>query len=373
MNETVRALILTPDFPPAPGGIQLLVYRLATNFEAVESRVIALGGEGAATFDAASDLDVKRVSRKGAARNRLAVVQLNLVGVRQGVDFRPDVVLSGHVVTAPAAGLLRAAGRGRVVQYLHADEFRTRPGLVRRAVGRADAVVAVSRHTRDMALEAGCAPERLHVIPPGVDLPGATVAERSDRPTVVTVARLVESYKGHDVMVRAMRLVREQVPEARWAVVGDGPLRPGLEELARSEAVEDAVEFVGAVSNEERDAWYDRAHVFAMPSRLPESGVGGEGFGIVYLEAGAHGLPSVGGNVAGARDAVVDGETGLLVDPTDPEAVATALATLLRDPDRAAEIGASARRHAESHAWPRIAARVEDLFRTVTSAAHAGA
>ena len=363
----MRTLILTPDFPPAPGGIQLLVYRVATNFEAVESRIVALGVDGAAAFDAESDLDVRRVASKGARRNRLAVARLNAAGIRQGIAFRPHVVLSGHVVTAPAAAMLRAAGRGRIVQYLHGDEFRTRPGLVRRAVARADAVVAVSRHTRDMAMEVGCTPDRLHIIPPGVDLPGETVAERSDRPTVVTVARLVESYKGHDVMIRAMRIVRERVPGARWVVVGDGPLRPGLEDLARQEAVDDAIEFVGPASDRERDEWYDRAHVFAMPSRLPEAGVGGEGFGIVYLEAGAHDLPSVGGNVAGARDAVVDGTTGILVDPTDPTALAAALCDLLLDRDRAAAMGAAARRHAESHAWPRIAAQLEGLFRDLVS------
>ena len=154
-------------------------------------------------------------------------------------------------------------------------------------------------------------------------------------------------------------------------VVGDGPLRPELEDLARHEGVDDAIEFVGAASNRERDEWYDRAHVFAMPSRLPEAGVGGEGFGIVYLEAGAHDLPSVAGNVAGARDAVVDAETGILVDPTDPEALAAALCDLLLDRDRAAAMGAAARRHAESHAWPRIAAQVEGLFRDVMPASGA--
>jgi phosphatidylinositol alpha-1,6-mannosyltransferase len=368
VTQSVRALILTPDFPPAPGGIQLLVYRLATNFEAVESRIVTLGGDGAASFDAESDLDLKRVARKGARRNKLAVARLNAAGVRQGIGFQPDIVLSGHVVTAPAAALLRALGRGRIVQYLHADEFRTRPGLVRRAVARADAVVAVSRHTRDMAVGVGCAPDRLHIIPPGVDLPAGKVAERSDRPTIVTVARLVESYKGHDVMIRALRIVLERVPGARWVVVGDGPLRPELEDLARHEAVDDAIEFVGAASDRERDEWYDRAHVFAMPSRLPEPGLGGEGFGIVYLEAGAHHLPSVGGDVAGTRDAVVDSKTGILVDPTDHRAVAAALCDLLLDRDRAAALGAAARRHAESHAWPRIATRVEDLFRNVMSA-----
>lgn len=357
------ALVLTPDFPPAPGGIQLLVHRLVVNFEAVESRVVALGGQGAAEFDAAGGIDVTRVAAKGTRRNRLAVARLDLAGVRQGLARRPDVVISAHVVTAPAAALLRAARGVPFLQYLHADELRTRPALARRALARADAVVTVSRHTREMALGADCPPARIEVIPPGVDLPAAAVRRPDERPTILTVARLVERYKGHDTMIRALRLVRERVPDVRWAVVGDGPLRPELEAQAQQEGVADAVVFAGSISDRERDAWYERARVFAMPSRLPPGGLGGEGFGIVYLEAAAHGLPSIAGDVAGARDAVVGGETGVLLDPTDPEALAAAASELLLDPDRAAEMGVAARAHAELHAWPRIAARVEAILR----------
>ncbi len=360
----MRALIITPDFPPAPGGIQLLIHRLATGFSDLEARVVALGVEGDAEFDATCAVPVGRVAGKSSGRNRLAVARLNAAGLRAGLGRRPDVILCGHVVAAPAAALLRRIGRGRVVQYLHGDEFRTRPGLVRRAIATADAVIAVSSHTHEMALAAGCRPERLHVIPPGVDLPPPPMAERSGIPTIVTVARLVETYKGHDVMTQALHLVRERIPSARWIVVGDGPLRPSLEELARRHGVAGAVEFVGSVPDARRDAIYDEAHAFAMPSRLPEEGLGGEGFGIVYLEAGAHGLPSVAGDVAGARDAVLDGQTGILVDPTDPVAVAGALTELLADPDRAARMGVAAREQAESHAWPRIVARVEDVLLT---------
>ena len=113
------------------------------------------------------------------------------------------------------------------------------------------------------------------------------------------------------------------MPDVTWTVVGEGSLRPRLEALAAQYGVEAQVRFLGDLSDEERDRWYRSAHVFVMPSRLPPEG-GGEGFGIVYLEAAAHGLPVVAGNVAGARDAVVDGETGLLVDPTDHLEVAAA-------------------------------------------------
>jgi glycosyltransferase involved in cell wall biosynthesis len=99
-----------------------------------------------------------------------------------------------------------------------------------------------------------------------------------------------------------------------------------------------------------------------MPSRLRPGGSGGEGFGIVYLEAGAHGLPCVGGNVAGALDAVVDGETGELVDPRDHLAVAEAVSGLLLDSERARRMGEAAARHAAELAWPAVGERVEQLM-----------
>ncbi|HTA35285.1 MAG TPA: glycosyltransferase family 4 protein, partial [Solirubrobacteraceae bacterium] len=173
------------------------------------------------------------------------------------------------------------------------------------------------------------------------------------------IARIEERYKGHDVMVRALALVLAKVPDARWVVIGDGSLRPAIEALARSYGVERSISFLGAVSDDERDAWLRRARLLAMPSRLPAGPCAGEGFGIVYLEAGAYGKPVVAGNVGGALDAVRDGETGLLVDPLDPLAVADAIVSLLLDDALAARLGVAGRRRAEQHAWPLVAERVQ--------------
>src|SRR4051794_4102848 len=124
----------------------------------------------------------------------------------------------------------------------------------------------------------------------------------------------------------------------------------------------DAALFTGSVSDAERDDWFRRSHVFAMPSRLPARRPGGEGFGIVFLEAGANGLPLVAGGVGGALDAVRDGETGLLVDPTDHLAVADACVELLADPKRATQMARAGRAFAEAHSWPAVTERVEKLL-----------
>ena len=361
MTSDLRVLVLTPDFPPATGGIQVLVHRLVSNARRSRMRVVTLDTPEAEVFDQRESLDVRRVPSIGR-RHRPAILLLNGLAVGEALRFRPDVVLSAHIVMSPAAWVIRRATGAPTVQYLHADEIRTRPALTGFAVRRASAVVAVSEHTCKLAIGAGANPSRLHRIHNGVDLPVSSDVARASQPTVLTVARLRDRYKGHDVLVRAMPLIRARVPAAQWVVVGDGPLRPELERLAAANGLDGRVRFVGQATDAERDAWLDRAHVFAMPARVPQGGVGGEGFGIVFLEANAHGLPVVAGNVGGALDAIVHGETGLLVDPSDHIAVADAVAELLVDPARAAALGRAGAARARRFAWPTIAGRVEELL-----------
>ncbi len=355
-----RLLVLTPDFPPAFGGIQLLVSRLVESFERFDVRVVALDQPGAESFDQAADLEVVRTPRSSIPKG--SHLLLNVGGIRDAIRFRPDLVLGAHIIVAPAAALIQRVAGAPFVQYLHGHEVAARPRLTRFAVRSAAASIAVSSYTGRLAANVGADPARVHCIPPGVDLPSSRTAEREARPTVLTLARLTARYKGHDVLIQALPRIRASVPEVAWVVVGDGPLRDELAELARGQGIADSTVFEGSLPDEERDAWLDRAHVFAMPSRLPPGGQGGEGFGIVYLEAGAHSLPVVAGNVAGALDAVVDGETGLLVDPTDPRAVADAVSDLLLDRQKAEALGRAGAARATDFAWPKIAARVEDLL-----------
>jgi phosphatidyl-myo-inositol dimannoside synthase len=359
-------LMVTPDFPPAHGGIQVLMHRLASHLVGHEARVVALGGRDARRFDRDGALRVRRVPA-GPRFHRASVALLNAGAAAEAVRTRPAVVLCGHVVASPAALLAGRLTGAPVVQYVHADEFRARPALCARAVRGADATIAVSRYTRDLAVAAGAAPERVRLIHPGVDLPEGARAARDARPTLVTVARLTE-HKGHDVVLEALVAVRRAVPDVLWVVVGDGPERAALEARAAALGIASSVRFTGAVDASERDAWLDRAHAFVMPSRVPESGIGGEGFGIAYVEAGAHGLPVVAGDRGGACDAVRDGETGLLVDAADPAAVARALISLLTDPDLALRLGAAGVARAEELAWPRVAGAVEGLLSELVAA-----
>jgi phosphatidylinositol alpha-1,6-mannosyltransferase len=356
-----RLLVITPDFPPARGGIQVLTHRLATGMTGFERRVLTFDAPGAREFDAAGELSIRRVRadpRLGAARNAI----LNAAAVEEAIRFRPDMVLCAHIVLAPAAALIRRALGCASAQYLYAKEIGNRPRLAAFAVRRADVAIGLSGYTVDLVARTGLPRASVLVIPPGVDLPADPSPLPCAHPTFVTVARLQDRYKGHDVLMRSMPLIRERVPRVRWVIVGDGPLRGELEQMALSLGVSDAVTFTGPASDVERDEWLRRATLLAMPSRLPGGDLAGEGYGIVYLEAGAFGKPVVAANVAGALDAVVDGETGLLVDPTDPVAVAGAISELLLDGDLAARLGRAGAARARTLSWPRISGRVQDLL-----------
>ncbi len=356
----MKALFVTPDFPPAPGGIQLLAYRLAEHLPSARVRVLALDEEAAKDFDRRSTVDTRRV-RVRAAPRPARIAALNASALREGLAWRPDVVLSMHIVVAPGVwALSRALGRPWV-QYVYAVELALRPRLAAWALRRADLIATLSQHAKSLAMELGAEPSRVRVIPPGVDLPAAPPGTEHER-ALITVARIEEPYKGHDVIARALPLIRARVPDVRWIVVGDGPLRSRIESLVAARGLDGSVEFAGAVPDKRRDELLDRAAVFVLPSRLSPGGGGGEGFGIVYLEAAARGLPVVAGNVGGAVDAVVDGETGILVPPTDHLALADAVSDLLLNADKGRAMGEAGAARAEGFAWPRIAARLEEAL-----------
>jgi phosphatidyl-myo-inositol dimannoside synthase len=356
--ERPRLLIVTPDFPPDRGGIQVMAHRLASGIQRFETRVVALGHPGAARFDAEQALTVRRV---GAARGprRAGKALLNVHAFAEALRFRPQAALSMHMVASPALAVMRRVLATRTAQIFLAEEITARPTLAAFAVREADLSIVISSYTASLVAATGATPRRLCLISPGVDIPGDAAPQPSDRPAIVTVARLEERYKGHDVMIRSLPLVLAKVPDALWVVIGEGSLRPGLEQLARTYGVEDAIRFLGSISDEERDGWLRRCWLLAMPSRLPAGGLAGEGFGIAYLEAGAFGKPVVAGGVGGAVDAVADGESGLLVDPRDPVAVADAITRVLLDRALARRLGDGGAARAARFGWPVFVRRVE--------------
>ncbi len=213
--------------------------------------------------------------------------------------------------------------------------------------------------------------QRVRVVPLGTEprefRPGVDPRDVRDRygltggPWILTVAR-IEWHKGIDTMIKAMPAIRAVHPEARYAVAGIGPRQPQLEQLARETGVADAVRFLGPVSDADLPALYNAADLYVGASRRHDLLV--EGFGISLVEASASGLAVVGGRSGGVPDAVRDGETGILIDPDQPTAVAAGVNRLLSDEPLRKKLGAAGRVAVEKYYnWDRVAKDLIDIDR----------
>ncbi len=248
----------------------------------------------------------------------------------------------------------------------------------RRVLRSAAAVCPVSNGTaalmRQMFPEA-LPRERLRVILNGNDfwqrLPTAEALQRAwpSTPTLLTVCDL-KPRKGVHVSLAAFARLRAEFPQARYWIVGkfrpEDPYYRFLQQIVREHGLEEAVTFWGRVSDDELERLYRQASLFVLAARAEDLRF--EGFGLVYLEAGAHGLPVIGTRSGGIPDAVREGETGLLVPPDDVEALAQAMRRLLGDAELARRLGQANRRLSESLTWQRAAAAWLETYRRVLAA-----
>ena len=239
--------------------------------------------------------------------------------ITEALRMKPDIVFCGHVFMAPLAWLAAKLARAKLVIQTHGIDAWPRPSkFVRVACEQAAMILSVSRYTRARVLDwAAMPPERVVVIPDTVSdrfTPGNGAALRREwnlegRKVLLTVGRMSasERYKGHDRVIKALPDLIAAGIDIMYVIAGEGDDRPRLEQLAHQVGVSDWVRFVGPLPLETLIEAYRMADLFVMPST-------GEGFGIAFLEAMACGTPALGLDVAGAHDALCDGELGMAGD-----------------------------------------------------------
>ena len=215
-----------------------------------------------------------------------------------------------------------------------------------------------ARHHHDSPLTVGRAANpigsrltpRIELLRSGVDagrfqpnLSGATIRQRhglGSGPVIVSVARLVPR-KGHDRLIAALPEIARAFPTVRLLVVGAGPSRSRLQRLATRYQVGSHVVFAGAVSDADLPGYFAAGDMFAMPCQSRWAGLDTEGLGTVFLQAAAVGKPALAGRSGGAPEAVLDGETGIVVDASTSAEVAAGILRLLSQPEQARALGAS--------------------------------
>lgn len=273
------------------------------------------------------------------------------------MTLRPQITIVGHA--HPRLLLPAALSRRRYIALAYGNDFEAAqlrwhaPAFNRLLAGAQPLVTISSANAQRLQTLGLPSPELLL---PGTDPEKFTppISPPTGPPILLTVARLVPR-KGIDTVLRSLPPILDRVPGLQYWIVGNGPARSSLGQLAQKMQLSHAVRFMDAVSDSELPAIYRQATVFVMTTRADYHAASVEGFGIVYLEASASGLPVVAANSGGAAEAVIENETGLLVPPDDPVALQRALARLLDDSAMRQQMGRAGRLWVEREMnWNRV-------------------
>lgn len=384
----MNLLFLCDTYPPNIGGSEQLMRRCARMSQGLGHAVVVLCPSSDAppeverAFDAAEPYVIqrsrtwRRLFHMGGSRNagvsriaRASVIFHVFSLVRRMREV--DAIVVGHVV--PGGNVAAAMKRLRGIPFIttiYGEEFavyargpRTRQMMLA-ALRASDVIRCITHQTAaDVAQLDPCLGEHTIAVHPPAELDVArNVSEEEVDETretlgltgglaLLTVGRLVPR-KGVDLTLRAMAMLTRDMPQLRYLVVGTGPHQHALHEAANELGIADRVTFTGAV--DDLTPFYHACDIFVMPNRVMPDGEQ-EGYGLVFLEAGLAGKPVIGGRTGGAAEAVLDGKTGILVDPYDPAALAAAIRSLASDPALRARMGEAGRRHALSISSPEAA------------------
>jgi len=372
----VKILIPTADYPPIIGGISSVALNVSRELARMGHAVTVVAPRIGDTkeFDRAEPSDVIRFPGYRYRASRF----LSLFAATWPRVADADLILGINASYGGIIGLLARrrygtpyAAFGSAYEFL---KFRHRPmpaGVLRRVYAQARVVVAISGFTRENLFAFGAPPHKLEVIRPGAPqtrtYSDEEIAEFKRRYTldgcrvILGVGRFVPR-KGHVTLLRSMPRILKAIPDALLVLVGKGSHFYEAVSEARALDIRKRVLFPGILSEDDMAKMYQSCEVFALPTG-DDGHAQVEGFGLVFVEANAYGKPVVAGRSGGVADAVLDGETGIIVEPDRPEALADAIVSLMRDPARAQEMGANGRRRVETELnWERFTERLLDAI-----------
>jgi len=364
----MRILLATNDFLPKVGGIQTYCYQLAKKLTSLGEKIVVLapGVEGALEFDKRQNFKIIRIRKK---------ISLYFTFFSTLRRERIEKILVAHRANyarlASWANILLKTPYD-IIAYGGEILLPKRKSAIKKNFARAEKVITISNFTKGRLIEIGIPEKKIAVIHPGVDpakfnpeLSPAEIRKRfnlENKRVILTVSHLVKR-KGHHNVLKTLPQVLEKIPNLIYLIIGKGTEEEKLKGVVKDLKLEDKVIFAGKVKEEELPLYYGACDLFIMPSyEIKEKG-DVEGFGIVYLEAGASGKPVIGGYSGGVPDAIIDGETGLLVDPLNINQIAEALVKLLTNPEFSRKLGEKGRKRVEQELnWQEMAKKIKGII-----------
>lgn len=373
-----RVLHITRNLPPLVGGMERLNWHIADELSRY-ARVQVIGPAGAVACKP-SGVDVQEVPLRPLWRFLLASAWH---GFRLARRQRPEWVLAGSGLTAPAAWLAARACGARAAVYVHGLDVAVRHPVYRAlwhpVLRRMDLVIANSSPTAGLARALGVNEDRLRIVHPGVALPAVPQSPKALREfrerhglgsarVLLSIGRLTHRKGLREFVRNALPSIVKGAPDVVLVVIGDAPSdallagvqsRDSIQAEAEAAGVGQNLRFLGVITDSQALACaYDSAAVHVFPVReLPGDP---EGFGMVAIEAAAHGLPTVAFATGGIVDAVAEGRSGKLVAPDDYSGLRDAVLAVLRDPEGAWHQSAQA--FARQFAWPQFGALLRGVL-----------
>ncbi len=352
-------LFITNDFGPRAGGIETFVHGLIERLPKGSVIVYTSAQPNAAQFDAKwmKDYGVEVIRD----RSKILLPTPRVIKACQEIMKSRKLSRVAFGAAAPLGIMSRAmrrAGAEKIVALTHGHEVwwaKVPPFslALRYMSNELDAIAYLGNYTKgeiSKALSKSDA-SKLIQIAPGIDVDHFIPTDSrdlraelglTDKAVIISVGRLVHR-KGQDKLIASLPSIKAEIPNVHLVLVGVGPHQDYLEKLARKLQVTDCVTFIGRINYAELPRYICVGDIFAMPSRSRFFGLEVEGLGIVYLEASSCGLPVVGGKSGGAPDAVLVGETGVVVDGTNTFEIAQACIELLNNPELSSLMGATGR------------------------------
>lgn len=378
MSRPLHTLVITNDFPPRDGGIQTFVYELVSRLDPATVTVLASSYSGDIEFDKKQAFRIVRAHTQVLLPTRSAKKLVRELIVETGAT---RVLFGASAPLGLLAHDVRALGVTRIVALSHGHEagWAITPitrGLLRRIGRNVDVVTYLGEYTRSKIAPVfdKSTQQAMRQLAPAVNPDVFTPLNKSqatelveqynlvNKKLIVCVSRLMER-KGQDQLIAAMPNIVSHIPNAHLVIVGGGNFETKLRNLAGNSSARSHITFTGKVAYEQLPLWYAAADVFAMPCRTRNAGWDVEGLGIVYLEASASEVPVIAGDSGGAPDAVLEGETGYVVDGTNVGQIENAILRVLTDDDLAHRLGRRGREWVlEKWTWDRAVNRLQALL-----------
>lgn len=378
-TERPKALVLTRNLPPLVGGMERLIWHILDELRS-DFEVHAIGPRGSAAR-APEGVTITEVVESPLWRFLLG---MKWKAIGKAVRLRPKLVMAGSGLTAPFAWLAARLVGAKAVVYLHGLDIEANHRIYRALwlpfIRRCDVVLVNSRFTRGLARQAGVEESRMRILHPGVDLPdlaGADQARQRFREryglgqcaVMLYVGRITERKGLAPFIENSLPEIIAAVPDALLVVIGDEPdqallqghsLMKRIKESLQEQGLEAAVRFLGARAHDDpeiSEAYFAAdVHVFPVQDRPGDN----EGFGMVAVEAAAHGLRTVAYDAGGVPDAVSVPVSGALVPHGMPGRYANAIHRVITadEPD-----DSTAHLFAAEFAWKKFGARLRSAIR----------